>query len=55
MDILLVLFSLTKLYLASYSLASSYRRVTVSSVFCAQNIYFGPKVYEGPVKPPLII
>ena len=44
MDMSLVLFSLTKLYLASYSLASSYSRVTVSSVFCSQNIYFGPSV-----------
>ena len=35
------LFSLIKLHLASHPLASSYSRVTVSSVFCAQNIFFG--------------
>ena len=40
-----------KLHLASHPLASSYSRVTVSSVFCAQNIYmFGPSVVWGPVK-----
>ena len=42
-------FSLIKLNLASHPLASSsYSRVTVSSVFCAQNIFFGPSVW-GPV------
>ena len=34
------LFSLIKLHLASLPLASSYRRVAVSSVFWAQNIFF---------------
>ena len=44
------LFSLIKLHLASHPLAinSSYSRVTVSSVFCAQIIFFGPSVW-GPV------
>ena len=43
------LFSLIKLHLASLLLASSYSRVAVSSVFCAQNIYiFGPNAW-GPV------
>ena len=37
------LFSLIKLHLTSHPLASSYSRVTVSSVFCAQNIFFRPK------------
>ena len=37
------LFSLIKLHLASYPLASSYSRVTVSSVFCA-DLFFGPSV-----------
>ena len=39
------LFSLIKLHLASHPLASSYSRVTVSSVFCAQNIFLGA---QGP-------
>ena len=44
------LFSLIKLHLASLPLASSYSRVAVSSVFCAQNIFFfGPNAW-GPVK-----
>ena len=34
------LFSLIKLHLAFLPLASSYSRVAVSSVFCAQNIFF---------------
>ena len=42
------LFFLIKLHLASRPLASSYSRVTVSSVFCAQNIFFGPSVW-GPI------
>ena len=42
------LFSLIKLHLASRPLASSYSRVTVSSAFCTQNIFFGPSVW-GPV------
>ena len=37
------LFSLIKLHLASHPLASSNSRVTVSSVFYAQNIFFRPK------------
>ena len=41
--------SSTKLHLASHPLASSYSRVTVSSVFCAQNTFCGPSVW-GPVK-----
>ena len=36
-------FSLIKLHLAFHPLASSYSRVTVSSLFCAQNIFFRPK------------
>ena len=43
------LFSLIKLHLVSHPLASSYSRVTVSSVFCAQNIFFRPSVW-GPVE-----
>ena len=43
------LFSLIKLHLASLPLASSYSHVAVSSVFCAQNIFFGPNAW-GPVK-----
>ena len=44
------LFSLIKLHLASLPLASSYSsRVAVSSVFCPQNIFFGPNAW-GPVK-----
>ena len=43
------LFSLIKLHLASLPLASSYSRVAVSSVFCAQSIFFGPNAW-GPVK-----
>ena len=44
------LFSLIKLYLASPPLASSYSRVTVSSICCAPKIYIsGPSVW-GPVK-----
>ena len=42
-------FSLKKLNLAFHPLANSYSRVTVLSVFCAQNIFFsGPSVW-GPV------
>ena len=44
------LFSLIKLHLASLPLASSYSRLAVSSVFCAQNIFFGPNAW-GPVNP----
>ena len=43
------LFSLVKLHLASHPLATSYSRATVSAVFCAQNIFFGVRVW-GPVK-----
>ena len=45
------LFSLIKLHLASLPLASSYSHVAVSSVFCAQNIFFGPNAW-GLVKVP---
>ena len=41
-------FSLIKLHLTSHQLASSYSRVTVPLVFCAQNIIFRPKVECGP-------
>ena len=45
------LFSLIKLNLASHPLAiSSYSRVTVSSVFCAQNICFRDLVKEYKMK-----
>ena len=44
----LSLFFLKKLNLVSHPLASSYSRVTVSSVFRAQNIFFRPKCL-GPV------
>ena len=37
------LFSVIKLNMASHPLASSYSGMTVSSVFCAQNIFFRPK------------
>ena len=43
------LFSVIKLHLASHSLASSYSRVTVSSVFGTKIYFFGPSVW-GPVK-----
>ena len=43
------LFSLIKLHLASHPLTSSYSRTTVSSIFCAQDILFGPSVW-GSVK-----
>ena len=42
-------FSLIKLYLASLPLASSYNRVAVSSVFCAQNIYFSAQTRGAPL------
>ena len=50
------LFSLIKLHLASLPLASSYSHVAVSSVFCAQNIYFSAKTRGAPLsnKPPTI-
>ena len=44
------LFSLIKLHLASLPLASSYSRVAVSSVFCAQNIYFSAQTRGAPLK-----
>ena len=44
------LFSLIKLHLASLPLASSYSRVAVSSVFCAQNIYFSAQTRGAPFK-----
>ena len=44
------LFSLIKLYLASLPLASSYSRVAVSSVFCAQNIYFSAQTRGAPLR-----
>ena len=44
------MFSLIKLRLASFPLASSYSRVAVSSVFWAQNIYFSAQTRGGPVK-----
>ena len=47
------LFSLIKLHLASLPLASSYSRVAVSSVFCAQNIYFSAQTREAPLKDPI--
>ena len=40
------LFSLIKLYLASLPLASSYSHVAVSSVICAQNIYFSGRIHS---------
>ena len=43
------LFSLIKLHLASLPLASSYSRVAVSSVFCAQNIYFSAQTRGAPL------
>ena len=44
------LFSLIKLHLASLPLASSYSRVTVSSVFWAQNIFFSAQTRGAPSK-----
>ena len=44
------LFSLIKLHLASLPLASSYSRVAVSSVFCAQNIFFSAQTRGAPFK-----
>ena len=45
------LFSLIKLNLASLPLASSYSsRMAVSSVFCAQNIYFSAQTRGAPLK-----
>ena len=43
------LFSLIKLHLASLPLASSYSRVAVSSVFCAQNIFFSAQTRGAPL------
>ena len=43
------LFSLIKLHLASLPLASSYSHVAVSSVFCAQNIYFSAQTRGVPL------
>ena len=45
----LSLFSLIKLHLASLPLASSYSRVAVSSVFCAQKIYFSAQTRGAPL------
>ena len=44
------LFSLKKLHLVSLPLASSYSRVAVSSVFCAQNILFSAQTRGAPLK-----
>ena len=44
------LFSLTKLHLVSLPLACSYSRVAVSSVFCAQNIFFSAQTRGAPLK-----
>ena len=41
--------SLIKLHLASLPLASSYSRAAVSSVFCAQNIFFSAQTRGAPV------
>ena len=43
------LISLIKLHLASLPLASSYSHVAVSSVFCAQNIYFSAQTRGAPL------
>ena len=43
------LFSSIKLHLASLPLASSCSRVAVSSVFCAQNIYFSAQTRGAPL------
>ena len=43
------LFSLIKLHLASLPLAISYSRVAVSSVFCAQNIFFSAQTRGAPL------
>ena len=45
------LFSLIKLHLASLPLASSYSHVAVSSVFCAQNIFFSAQTRGAPSTP----
>ena len=42
--------SLIKLHLASYPLASSYSRVTVSLLFCAQNVFFSAQVCGAPLR-----
>ena len=43
-------FSLIKLHLASLPLASSYSHVAVSSVFCAQNIFFSAQTPGAPLR-----
>ena len=43
------LFSLIKLHLASHPLPSSYSRLTVPSILCAQNIYILPQVCGAPL------
>ena len=43
------LFSLIELHLASLPLASSYSRVAVSSVFCAQNIFISAQTRRAPL------
>ena len=43
------LFSLIKLHLASLPLASSYSHVAVSSVFCAQSIFFSAQTRGAPL------
>ena len=43
------LFSLIKLHSASLPLASSYRRVAVSSVFWSQNIFFSAQTRGAPL------
>ena len=45
------LFSLIKLHFASLPLGSSYSGVAVSSVFCAQNIYFSAQTRGAPFNP----
>ena len=49
------LFSLIKLHLASLPLASSYSRVAVSSVFCAQNICFSAQTRGAPLTVVLVM
>ena len=41
---------LIKLHLASLPLASSYSRVAVSSIFCAQNIFFSAQTRGAPLR-----
>ena len=44
------LFCLTKFHSASLPLACSYSRVAVSSVFCAQNIFFSVQTRGAPLR-----